>query len=65
MKPFKLNFLKLTNKKGFDKNTTHAVNMKYLINFDEFNNKDTIKLIKLINWIHLKDKIDLLNEYPR
>ena len=64
MKPYNFKFLNLTNKKGFDKDTAHPANMKYLIDFDEFNIKDINQIDKLVNWIHKKDDIDLLNEYP-
>ncbi len=63
MKPYNLNFLQLTNKKGIDKGTTHPVNMKYLINFDAFSDNELDQINKLVNWFHKKDEVDLLNEW--
>lgn len=62
MKPYNLKFLNLTNQTGFSNNTS-SVRMKYLINFDEFSDNDLKQINKLVNWIHKKDEIDLLNEW--
>lgn len=63
MKPFKLGFLKLIPKKGVS-NSTHFIDMKFKLNFDNFSENDIEQISKLVNWLPKKKEVNLLNDWP-